>query len=282
MTAQAVHMEFAPPATPGLLRSLVLAILAHGLLLIMLTLGVQWRHEAPNVTVEAELWSALPQEAAPPPPEPAPEPALQPPPPAAEPAPAQPDPSIAIAREKALKQKALEKEKLAQLEKLQAEKRKKEKEAHDKAARDKAAADKKLQEQKTQDAKVAADAKRLEELRQQNIKRMAGLAAGTGDANSSGTAAQSSGPSPSYGGRIRARIKPNITFTDSTNSNPTAEVEVRTSPDGTIISRKLTKSSGLKSWDDAVLNAIDKTEVLPKDVDGRAPPTLIISFRPRD
>ncbi|MGI9134330.1 MAG: cell envelope integrity protein TolA, partial [Rhodoferax sp.] len=31
-----------------------------------------------------------------------------------------------------------------------------------------------------------------------------------------------------------------------------------------------------------VLNAIDKTEVLPKDIDGRVPSALIISFRPRD
>jgi colicin import membrane protein len=111
---------------------------------------------------------------------------------------------------------------------------------------------------------------------------MAGLAAGTGSAGAAGTAAQASGPSAGYGGRIRARIKPNITYTDTTSDNPTAEVEVRTSPDGTIISRKLTKPSGVKSWDDAVLNAIDKTEVLPKDVDGRVPTSLIISFRPKD
>jgi len=59
-------------------------------------------------------------------------------------------------------------------------------------------------------------------------------------------------------------------------------VDVRTSPDGTIISRKLVKSSGVKSWDDAVLNAIDKTEVLPRDVDGRIPQPLTLVFRPRD
>jgi colicin import membrane protein len=115
---------------------------------------------------------------------------------------------------------------------------------------------------------------------------MAGLAGsptnGNGAAGSTGTAAQSSGPSPGYGGRIRARIKPNITYTDTVSGNPTAEVEVRTSPDGTIISRKLTQSSGIKSWDDAVLNAIDKTEVLPRDVDGRVPSSLVISFRPKD
>jgi colicin import membrane protein len=44
----------------------------------------------------------------------------------------------------------------------------------------------------------------------------------------------------------------------------------------------LTQSSGVKSWDDAVLNAIDKTEVLPRDTDGRVPTSLVISFRPKD
>ena len=94
---------------------------------------------------------------------------------------------------------------------------------------------------------------------------------------------KSSGPSDSYGGRIRARVKPNITFDPSSVSgNPAAEVEVRCAPDGTIVSRKLVKSSGVKAWDDAVLKAIDKTETLPRDVDGRVPSPLVISFRPKD
>ena len=67
----------------------------------------------------------------------------------------------------------------------------------------------------------------------------------------------------------------------SSDLNPAAEVEVRAAPDGTIIARKLLKSSGVKSWDDAVLKAIDKTEVLPRDVDGRVPAVMVITFRPK-
>ena len=59
-------------------------------------------------------------------------------------------------------------------------------------------------------------------------------------------------------------------------------MEVRLAPDGTIVSSKIVKSSGVKSWDDAVLRAIDKTEVLPKDVDGRVPSPFKIEFRPRE
>ncbi|MCF8212180.1 MAG: cell envelope integrity protein TolA [Rhodoferax sp.] len=319
MSSYHAKMEFAPPPTPGLVRSVVLAVLAHTALLAGLATGVQWKHQAPaTVTVEAELWSALPQEAAPPP-TPVPEPALPPqpvpeektPPPPPEPVQQQsepvPDPAIAIAREKLRleneKERQVQQEKLAlekiklaqaekenekrQQEKLQAEKLQKDKEAREKLARDKSAADKKQQqaaaEAKAAEAKAAAaEAKKIADLRQQNLQRMAGLAAGSGSPGATGSAAQASGPSAGYGSRIRARIKPNITYTESSADNPTAEVEVRTSPDGTIISRKLTHSSGVKAWDDAVLNAIDKTEVLPKDVDGRVPTSLIISFRPKD
>jgi colicin import membrane protein len=277
MTAVTSRYEFAPPPTPGLLRALVLALLAHGALLVMLTLGVQWKHTAAPITVEAELWSAIPQEAAPPAPEPVAQP--EPTPPVPTPiAPPAPDPAIVIAKEKARlkKEKLLKEEKLEQekLAKLQQEKLLKEKLEREKEAKVTDAAKQKA-------LKTKEEAKKLEELRQQNLKRMAGLA-GNGDAHSTGTAAQSSGPSAGYGGKIRARIKPNITFTDTIAGNPTAEVEVRTSPDGTIISRKLTQTSGVKSWDEAVLNAIDKTEVLPRDTDGRVPSSLVISFRPRD
>ena len=291
MSLAAERQEFAPPPTAGLVRALVLAILAHGVLLVVLTAGVQWKRDAAPVTVEAELWSSVPQQASAPAPQEPVAPPL-PPQPAPPPKPVpQPDPAIAVAKEKEkaklLKEKQLQQEKLAQ-EKLALEKKKQDKLAQEKALKvreqqkdlqTKAAKDKAVQE--------AAQTKKLEELRQQNIKRMAGLAgsgvsSGSGDAGATGTTAQSSGPSAGYAGRIRARIKPNITYTETITSNPTAEVEVRTSPDGTIISRKLTKPSGVKAWDDAVLNAIDKTEVLPRDTDGRVPTALVISFRPKD
>ena len=296
-------MEFAPPPTPGLMRALGLAILAHALLVGVLTMGVQWKRDALHVTVEAELWSALPVQAAPKapdplPPPPEPEPEIKPiakvaPPPEPVAPPKGPDPSIAIAKEKAklLKEKKLEQDRLEvekrQKDALKAKKLQEEKQARETAQREKEARDKKLQleQQKLQSAKTDADAKKIAELRKLQIERMnrmADQATGSGDANATGSAKQSSGPSASYAGRIVARIKPNITYTESISGNPVADVEVRTSPDGTIISRKLIKSSGVKSWDDAVINAIDKTEKLPPDVDGRVIPSLTLGFRPKD
>ena len=310
MNADQARMEFAPPPIPGLVRALALAIVAHALLLAVLSLGVQWKRDPTPVTVEAELWSALPIDAAPKAPEPVPPPKPEKPIMVAEdvvtppptPVPAVPDPSIAFAKEKAkarqqkdkereyerkMEQDRLELEKHKKDAALKAKKLKDEKEAREIEQREKLSRDKKLQldQQKAQSARTDADANKIAELRKQQIdrmNRMANQATGSGDANATGSAKQAAGPSASYAGRIRARIKPNITYTDSVAGNPTAEVEVRTSPDGTIIARKLIKSSGVKSWDDAVLNAIDKTEVLPRDVDGRVPSLLTLVFSPKD
>ena len=102
----------------------------------------------------------------------------------------------------------------------------------------------------------------------------------------SGNAQQAAGPSASYAGRVRAKLKPNIVFLEETRAqisgNPVAEVEVKASADGSITARKLIKSSGVKAWDDAVLRAIDAMEALPRDTDGRVPPLLVIVFRMRD
>ncbi|MDD2844234.1 MAG: cell envelope integrity protein TolA, partial [Rhodoferax sp.] len=177
------------------------------------------------------------------------------------------------------KQLALEKqqEKLKraklQQEKALDEKRKTEQLKQALADKAKLAQEKKLAEQQ---------ARQLEAQRAKNLQRMTGLAGASGGASSSGTALKSAGPSASYAGRVIARVKPNIVFTEAISGNPTAVIEVRTSPDGTVISRKLTQSSGVKAWDEAVLRAIDKTEMLPRDTDGRVPSPLEISFRPKD
>jgi colicin import membrane protein len=285
--------------------------------MVALTAGIQWNQDN-SLSVEAELWAAVPMavapklvEAEPPPPPPPPPPApkemVKPPP---EPT-SNVDADIALAKRKKQleedkkKQETLEAERLkkellkkeeekkaklkekeqkelkdkALKEKELKEKEKKEKEHKEKELKDKEA--KKLQEQK--DAKPSpADVKKLEAMRQENMKRIAGMAGATGDENATGTAQRSAGPSDSYGGRIRGRIKPNITFTEDIASIAPAEVEVRCAPDGTIVGKKLIKSSGNAAWDNAVLKAIDKTEILPRDIDGRIHSPLVISFRPKD
>lgn len=266
-----------PPPSPGLWRGVVLALLAHGVLLLALTWGVSWKRQSENLAAEAELWSAVPQQAAPkavevppPPPPPRPVPQVR----APEPAPEPPRPTVDISLEK-------EKKRLAQ-EKVERE-REEEKRAQAKKLADqkKVADDKKKRELEAQ-RREEADQQALAKQRDENMKRITGMAGASGGPTATGTAQQSSGPSQGYAGRIRARIKPNIVFTEDIAGNPTAEVEVRASPDGTIVSRRLLKSSGNPAWDESVLKAIDKTEVLPRDVDGRVPSPMVIAFRPKD
>ncbi|MEO8060084.1 MAG: cell envelope integrity protein TolA [Burkholderiales bacterium] len=272
---------FMPRQPRGMGAGLGLALLAHALLIVALAFGVNWRSHEPE-GVEAELWSAVPQFEAPravtPPPAPAPpEPKRPEPvakaPPVREPA---PDPQIAI--EQAKREKA----KLEQTErdKAEREKAKREKAAREEDERAQQRAE--LLKKKQQADKARADAEKLAEAREANLQRMLGQAGATGGATATGTAARSSGPSASYAGRIMARIKPNIVFTDVIDGNPIATVEVRLAPDGTITAKRLVKSSGVKSWDDAVLRAIERTEVLPRDTDGRVPGPFEIDFKRRD
>ncbi len=294
---------FLPQRPPGLGRGLALAVLAHLLLIAALTFSVRWRASNP-AGVEAELWAAVPQMAAPravepeptpaPRPPPRPRPAPPPPPPAPAPAPRVPDAQIAIeqarkaeqvsrdeAQRKEVVRKAAEREKAREKEAvLKREKVEREKTEREKVEREREQEE--LARKKKEQAEAQRQAKALEAQRESNLKRIAGMAGASGDAGATGTAAQSAGPSAGYAGRIRARIKPNIVFGDAIAGNPVASVEVRVAPDGTIVSRRIAKSSGLPAWDDAVLRAIDRTEVLPKDTDGRVPPLLQIEFRPRD
>ena len=245
----------------GFGRAAVMAAITHAALIAALTFSVRWQTQ-PMAVVAAELWAAVPQVAAPAPePQVAPEPAPTPAPPREPVKAAEPDPQIAIERRKQERDKEREiaRDK-ARLAEAQAEQDKREK---------------KLREERERQAAEARSAKQREE----NLKRMLGQA---GSGNQSGSAAVDAAPSRAYAARLVAAIKPNIVFTDSLSANPLAEVEVRVSPTGTVVARRIQKSSGVKEWDEAVLRAIDRTGTLPRDVDGRVPPLLIIGFRPND
>ena len=295
MNASADRLEFAPPPQPGTARAIVLAVIAHLLLMLALTWGINWNRESENIAAEAELWSAVPQQAAPqpveapppPPPQPVEQKKVEAPPP---PAPTVKEPDIAQEREKKrqelAKQRAEELEKQKKLEaKRKLEDQKRDEQKREQLAAKKAAEERQKQEELAKEAKEKArqlaDAKRAEALRKENLARMQAMAGATGGSTATGTAVRSSGPSDSYAGRIRARVRPNIVFTDDIAGNPMAEVEVRMAPDGTITSSKIVKSSGVKSWDNAVLRALDKTETLPRDTDGRVHTPLIIEFKPK-
>ncbi|MEX8501566.1 MAG: cell envelope integrity protein TolA [Leptothrix ochracea] len=290
----ASHALRYPSSTDGIRLGASVALLAHVGLIVALSLNVNWRRQEVAV-VSAELWSSLPSmtqqtSPAPPPPTPAPPPAPKPiprpqppaPPPKAAPAheadiatekkhekqPPKPDPK----KEAAAKEAALLKEKA---EKAAA---KAEAEAAAAKAEAKAKADAKAKEARAKAAE-AREARLIEEQRTKNLDhiRNGGMAGGSA---THGAPAVAYSPSAGYAGRVRARIFPNIVYTGRVMGNPTAEVEIGLSPDGTILNTRLMRSSGLSDWDEAVLRAIDRTAQLPLDIDGHIPAKMVLSFDP--
>ena len=140
---------------------------------------------------------------------------------------------------------------------------------------------------KEEEAKrLLEEKKESEQRRQEQIKRLKGLGEASTGPTDKASAAKASAPSGTYLGRLRARVRPNITFPESqlqaVKGNPEAEVEVTCSATGEILSQKLIRSSGNPAWDAAVMNAIEKTGTLPRDENGNMPPKISFGFKPRD
>jgi colicin import membrane protein len=315
------HDALLPRPPGGMGTGAALALVVHMGLLLALTTAVNWRTQPPP-PVSAELWASVPQSApaaevqAPPPapsptplplpaPAPAPAPVPAPAPPPAPPAAKAPEPDIAIekaARAKAEmaakkaeaaaqaerdrvaaeKQKRLDAQQAAQ--RAQAEKVQADKTAKVQAQKAKADALKAAQESKAaaekESREAAAEDARLAKQREENLKRMMGQAGNV--TGRGGSATQEAAPSATYAGRVAARIRSQLVFTGTVPETAETEVLVASTPNGTIVNPRITKSSGHKDWDEAVLRAIDKTATLPRDVDGRVPREMTLVFRRRD
>ncbi|HSI58221.1 MAG TPA: cell envelope integrity protein TolA [Ideonella sp.] len=295
-----------PPSADSHGTGALMSVLAHALLVAALALGVQWRTNEPD-GVEAELWAATPEFAAPRAVEPEPEPPQPTPPP--EPVRTAPPPPPPVVQPKAERDAEIA---IERADKLRREKERQEaedqraRERRQQAERDKKAeAEKDRQEQLKAEQKAEQDAKRKadqaraaaadklttaqqnaqrEKMRQDQIRRMQAQLGGTGAPNSPGTAARTSGPSSSYAGRVRAYIKAQNKglLTSDVPGNPTAEVEVTLAIDGTIKSTRLLQSSGSPAWDDLAVRAVERTGTLPLDVGGTTPTTMVISLRPNE
>jgi colicin import membrane protein len=246
----------------------------HALLLAGLAWSTRWKSSTP-VSVEAELWSSTAQSAAPAPtpalppaPAPAPTPAPTPAPKPAPPAPvekAEPAPDIALEKKREKEREQRERERDEQAKKQQ---------TADKLKQQKL-------EQQAKDKKALAAREELElkeSLRKEREEKLARLTTG---APGRGAAEANKGFSAGYEGRIAARIRPNITFSGDPTGNSTT-VEIRLGSDGTVLGKRITKSSGNPAWDEAVSRAIDKTEQVPKDTDGRVPRSLELVFNPKE
>jgi colicin import membrane protein len=265
-------LEFAPAPEGGKFRALVLAVVVHLMLVVALNWGTLWSQQPQDMSVEAELWSAVPQAAAPkleapPQPEPTPEPEPEPKPepePTAKPAPkpvqeVKPviDPQIAI--DKLKKKKSEEKQRLEEENK-----------------------------RKAQDKQEAKEAEEAKARHAQAVRRLQNMAGSLGTPVDTGVAPKPSGPSASWYGLIIKKVQSNITYTDALLQtivgNPGTKVKILLNPSGKIESVEiLDGGSGNPSWDKAVLNALSKTDSLPRDIDGTIPQLSgTITFYPKE
>ena len=122
-------------------------------------------------------------------------------------------------------------------------------------------------------AQIKANAE-ADKRREANIASLRGMAAkdgGTGGSVGSGVGGGGNA-SPGWSDKVIKKVRANITFNaDSFKGNKQTIIQVRLAPDGAILSRTMTSSSGDNAWDQAVLSAIDATQSLPRDDDGKLP-----------
>ena len=121
-----------------------------------------------------------------------------------------------------------------------------------------------------------AEAAALARQRQENSHRFQGLAGASDPSSPLATGLLNSVPSQSYFVKVAAKVRPNIIYPENLTGNPITVVEVHAAPDGHVLRTRTTQSSGNKRWDDAVIAALHRMAVLPRDVDGRVPSLLAL------
>lgn len=60
MTTKQTGKKFAPTLAPDLLGAVCMAVVVHALLLVVLSIEMQWTRATTTTTMEAELWPTLP------------------------------------------------------------------------------------------------------------------------------------------------------------------------------------------------------------------------------
>ena len=237
-------------------RAFTFSLVAHLGLLAFLVIGISWNSSTPS-GVEVELWDSSQQVETPPAPELKTE-------------------FKEEAADIAVKKKKVEKEPPKKEKETAKEVPKAVKPPPPKEVPKKVEPPKKVEAPKPAaltPAQIKANAE-ADKRREANIASLRGMAAkdgGTGGSVGSGVGGGGNAP-PGWSDKVIKKVRANITFNaDSFKGNKQTIVQVRLAPDGAILSRTMTASSGDNAWDQAVLSAIDATQSLPRDDNGQFP-----------
>lgn len=239
----------------------LLTLAVHAAFLVLLYMGVNWQVKQPE-GMEVELWGELPDTLPPPPPAYRPET----PPPPVEPAkpkavekaapPAKADIELAEKKKKAETKKTAKPEPKKKLTKAERERMQADLLAMDKQA-------------ETVDAKE-----------KEASNKRAALAEKANAAIKSEV--------DKYKGLIRSKIRSKIVMPPDVPDSALAEFEVTLLVDGSVLDKKLVRSSGNTQYDDEVERAILKAQPLPLPTDETArehfinPKHLKLKFSPHD
>ena len=232
---------------PGKVSSAVLAVLVHLLLAGFLFFGVRWQSRQPEA-VMVELWNSLPAPAVEKVvtrPEPPPKPEVKPE--------IKPEPRVEKAVEPPKPDIALEKKKEVKKEPPKKP-------------------EPKLNLDRSKDIRAEVDREMTALERSRILDQM-----------KRETAAVTSKAKDAWIGAIVRKIKPNVQAQPNIPGNPEAVFDVTLLPNGELLAVRLRKSSGYKSYDDALERAILKSSPLPKpDRPELFERRLELKFRPLD
>ncbi|HEY7903139.1 MAG TPA: cell envelope integrity protein TolA [Casimicrobiaceae bacterium] len=270
--------------TPGRGLALALAIAVHLAFLAVLIFSIRWHSVAPEpVTAELYAPTPVPQKSAPPPKvEPTPAPPPPAPVPKVEPAPAppvaQPDTHDA---DIALKAAAERRRRVEAEQRAQADEQKRIAElTRQRELRAQQDAQKRADEKKAADARDRQQ-RMMAQMREQAEQESQTRA--TAEANAQKAQEARKSAENDWVRRIQAKVRGNVILPPDLTGNPEAIFDVVQLPSGEIIDTRLVKSSGVKSYDDAVQRAILKSSPLPKpDRPEMFQRSLSLHFRPSD
>ena len=243
------------PHSGGSARAIALAVLMHVLLAALLFFGIRWQSSAPAV-IQAELWSATPQTAAP-----APRPV--PPPPKVE----APKPEVKVEVEPPkIKPDIVEKSPV----KVEPPKKKEPVKVE-------------VVKPQPKPEPVKIPPKPVVEAPPRPPSDLANLIASAGTP-STGKDQQTSGPRgrENYISRLQNAIKSQMRYPANSPGNPVVTIRIEQLPNGEVTNVTISKSSGVPAFDEAVERSIRAASPLPRDEQGKVERVLNLDYNMYD
>ena len=259
----AVARPYTVPQSGGSGRAIALAVVMHLLLGGLLFFGIRWQSSPPAV-IQAELWSAVPQTAAPAPRPVPPPPRVEAPRPEPKVEPDPPPPKADIVERAPAKVEARRKP-VVEPPKVQ--------------PKPQPAAAKVETRQKPEPTKLPP--KPAVDAPPRAPSELDALLAAAGK-ESIGKDAQTSGPRgrDTYIGRLQNAIRSQMRYPE-TSDNPVVKVRVEQLPTGEVSNVTVIRSSGVRAFDDAVERATRSASPLPRDEQGRVDRVLEFDYKLR-